>query len=664
MAYNPNTQTFLEFGGQDGGTNQNTTYTFTPATRTWTLLNPPTKPPGRINIETGLVFDEARNVFVLFGGRLQATPATNDTWTFDPTTSNWTQRTPAVSPPARDLHAMVYDRANRVVILHGGRSASAAILDDTWVYDTGANTWTQIAPSGTPPRIHHHSAVYDSVNNAMVVVPGNGTSDTFVFKYASGAPTAPPATPVTPSTPVPATPTAALASPSPVTSPQNTPTAGPIPSPPPPGARIDIPLRTFVVRTLPPTGQAPGRGGVKHTRMVFNSDDHRLYTMSGDWSGPCTGAACDTQVAVSQSYRNEIFSYDVLSDTWRRETDYCMFPNVQPGHPDYNGVAYDSLRKLFWMHGGYQQGAGSPDNCAQHNYTRNEMMWWSPVSKLWDGPQGRPSMFSATVLGTPASLTKSAFHDAVTDKLIWPTYDGRSAVLRYHIPTNTWTKTRFNSGNGCVDEARLGDVGLATWDPINRIIFVLEQKNNSTTCPGGYKRIWKINVECIESSGGSIASCLAWEDLPTNVRAGHDHERVVWDSVNNVLLYPFHGGQGWDPNQFQFSVWTPASGYPATWTQPGTWEVLVDYVNGIQAPTDPPNHCPYPQGAECNCTTTTSGCSASANCCLVRGSQVAFDPAQNVMIMYGGSEPWTSYLYLFRYGDGASGGPPSAPNLL
>lgn len=674
MAYNPNDQTFLEFGGQATGNNQNTTYIFDPANKLWTLLNPSSRPPGRTNIENALVYDEARRVFVLFGGRLQGGVPTNDTWTFDPSTTNWTNKSPTHSPSVRDLHAMVYDPINRIVILHGGRGSDGSGLADTWVYDTAANTWTQIGVTGSIPRIQHHSMTYDVANQVALLVPGVTTpasaTDTYIFRYASGAPTAVPTTPATPNTPAPSTPTPRT-SPSAGFTPEHTPTIGAPPSPPP-GGRIEIPLRKFVVRSLPPNDGSPGPGGVKHTRMIFNPDDGKLYTMSGDWTGPCTATTPgNCRGNPIGSYRNEIFSYAVSTNSWQRETDYCMYPNVQPGRPDYNAVAYDTRRKMFWMHGGYQQGATPSEACIQHNYVRNEMMWWNPLSKLWEGPQGRTPMSAVSGVGGAQSNTKSAFYDTVTDKLVWPIYTSRAGLLRYAIASNTYSLRTFNLPNNCDDDARLGNVGLAAFDSVARIILLVESKPTSTACPNGYTRLWKINVPCVEAAGnGSIASCIAYENLPANLRAGSTDERVVWDSVNQVLFYPYHGGQVWDVNEFQFSVWTPAAGWPATWTSPGSWETIVDYQAGLQAPTDPPGHCPYPQGAPgsapCNCTFTDGGCPSGAggNCCLVRGNQIGFDPIQNVMVMYGGTGPWSSYLYLFRYGNGVATDPPSPPNLL
>ena len=60
---------------------------------------PAQSPPGRVNIPCAMLFDSGRNRTVLFGG-LSAAGYLNDTWEYNG--ANWTQRSPAVSPPARD----------------------------------------------------------------------------------------------------------------------------------------------------------------------------------------------------------------------------------------------------------------------------------------------------------------------------------------------------------------------------------------------------------------------------------------------------------------------------------------------------------------------------------------------------------------------------------
>lgn len=672
MAVNPLDGCFYEFGGQDVGANQNTTYRFCPSTRIWTNMNPSIKPAGRVNIEHGLVWVPPLQGFLLYGGLAGVTRS--DTWLYHPASNTWSELFPAIAPPARDTHAMIYDEQDQAVVMFGGRTAqgvcSAGIcLNDTWVFDVATMEWSQPTLTGAlPVPMTFHGIVYDIDSDGIIVTPSNNTDQTWVLRIDSGVPPGPTNTPTntrTPSsTPTPGGPTFTPSqTPTPTFTRTHTPTntpAGTATDTPTPGGFSMPCTRCFV--HVPQSGAAnPIRPqGIKHTRMVHRPADGRMYMLSGDWSLGCTGAAC-SGITPSGSYRNEVLSYGVATNDWIRETDYCMYPDVQPAHPDYNGVAYDSLRDVFWMHGGYQQGAGSPDECAQNAYTRNELMDWSPVTHKWNGPAGRTSMFLAPPsgpLGTGASLTKTASYDALTDQLIWPTYDNRSAILRYHIPTNTWKKNRFSpGGDSCSDDARLGDVGLSAWDPDARMLFVLEQKNSSTACPGGYKRLWKINFACVDAlaNGASAIACLAYEDLPANVRAGHDHERVVWDSINKVLAYPNHGGQAWDPNLFQFAVWSPAAGYPISWSAQGSWEVFIDYQNGIFPTTVPAGYCPWPQGTPgdnstpCNCA---PNCPASTNCCLIRGNQIGFDPVNNVVLMCGGTGPGNDDCFLFRYAVG------------
>jgi hypothetical protein len=78
---------------------------------------------------------------------------------------------------------MVYDDANQVVLLFGGRDTQGNLLNDTWIYDVKTNVWTQLTRVGTPPAMAHHSAVYDPLHGVVIVVPGIGTVATLAFKY-------------------------------------------------------------------------------------------------------------------------------------------------------------------------------------------------------------------------------------------------------------------------------------------------------------------------------------------------------------------------------------------------------------------------------------------------------------------------------------------------
>ncbi|MCA9933918.1 MAG: hypothetical protein H6662_00165 [Ardenticatenaceae bacterium] len=90
-----------------------------------------------------LSYDQNRDVIVLFGGLSAKAGADsfplNDTWEYNGT--QWYQVNPTNSPTPRYGHAMVYDEARQVIVLFGGIDADGNYLNDTWEY--GGTTWIQ-----------------------------------------------------------------------------------------------------------------------------------------------------------------------------------------------------------------------------------------------------------------------------------------------------------------------------------------------------------------------------------------------------------------------------------------------------------------------------------------------------------------------------------------
>jgi cysteine-rich repeat protein len=76
-------------------------------------------------------YDPILRAPVLFGGR-DASGVRNDAWTWISAANRWGELTTAARPPARDHHAMVYDRANARPVLFGGEDAGTAALGDLW----------------------------------------------------------------------------------------------------------------------------------------------------------------------------------------------------------------------------------------------------------------------------------------------------------------------------------------------------------------------------------------------------------------------------------------------------------------------------------------------------------------------------------------------------
>lgn len=222
IAHDPGSDTTLLFGGYVGGT---AVYGDTWAWHQdgWRRLGPQTTVPGRTG--SALAFDAQSRKFVLFGGAerpFDAELPSNDTWIFDPTTSNWRQMAPPESPrPRSEGHptlfelAMVYhDTADRMILLIGGEETWAydlegdrweprtgpgleadfmvaaayhATLDrvivyggaptgrttETWSYDYDADRWEEIVTSTSPGPVGDHAMTYDPATDAVYLYGGS-----------------------------------------------------------------------------------------------------------------------------------------------------------------------------------------------------------------------------------------------------------------------------------------------------------------------------------------------------------------------------------------------------------------------------------------------------------------------------------------------------------
>jgi hypothetical protein len=114
-----------------------------------------------------LIYDRARQRTVLFGGMDSTSTHHNSLWEWDG--HAWTERPiKGPLPPARSLHAMVFDAARGRGVLFGGASASA-LFGDTWELDGSA--WVHASTSGPEPR-RLHAMAYDSVRSRTVLAGG------------------------------------------------------------------------------------------------------------------------------------------------------------------------------------------------------------------------------------------------------------------------------------------------------------------------------------------------------------------------------------------------------------------------------------------------------------------------------------------------------------
>ncbi|HKQ75033.1 MAG TPA: hypothetical protein VJ810_15160 [Blastocatellia bacterium] len=168
---------------------------------TWTTLAVAGGPPP-IRDEHTAIYDQANNRMTIFAGEQLITTCCpyvisdyNDTWALSNAnglggTPTWTQLLPAGAPPSvRKGHSAIYDPINNRMIVFGGRvwnqtAQTDTALGDLWQLSNanglgGVPAWSQLTQSGAPPGPRfYHTAAFDQANQRMIVLGGRDSTDT------------------------------------------------------------------------------------------------------------------------------------------------------------------------------------------------------------------------------------------------------------------------------------------------------------------------------------------------------------------------------------------------------------------------------------------------------------------------------------------------------
>lgn len=177
MAYDPHRNRTVMFGGIDPGSGPPPpvpkTWAYYSSSNTWTSLQPASEPP--IQTRHDMVYDASSDRFVLYGGVLRR-GVTDDTWVYDPGNNTWTNMNPGARPSPRTFPVMVYHPVSEVTILYGGMIGSLG-NDETWSYSLAKDTWTRLNPPFAPFPRRGHALSYDPVSGLVILFGGLVTSD-------------------------------------------------------------------------------------------------------------------------------------------------------------------------------------------------------------------------------------------------------------------------------------------------------------------------------------------------------------------------------------------------------------------------------------------------------------------------------------------------------
>ncbi len=191
--FDPNTDTMIAFGGDNCfGTNFADVWILSDAngvtgTTTWKQLSPAGTPPSA-RVNQTAVYDPSSNRMIVFAGYTGST-IFNDVWVLSNAngsggTARWTKLSPSGTlPVGRTQPSAVYDAINNRMIVFGGSATGSGLLGDLWVLSnangsSGKPAWSELAPSGILSEARTaHTAVYNPSTNKMTIFGGLVTSD-------------------------------------------------------------------------------------------------------------------------------------------------------------------------------------------------------------------------------------------------------------------------------------------------------------------------------------------------------------------------------------------------------------------------------------------------------------------------------------------------------
>lgn len=189
MAYDPDREGIVIFGGSDTPPVMNSTYyndTYLLKDNAWTLIQAdgasgaPAKRSGAM-----MAYSESTSQLVLFGGCSCSVPSgLDDTWVLPPAAGAWDEQDPEHVPPNRNSAGMAFSRGMDALIMFGGLnwagSTQVGSLNDTWAW-TGED-WLEAAGIASPSGRSHHGMVADGDGKIVMFGGASYLSDTWIYE--------------------------------------------------------------------------------------------------------------------------------------------------------------------------------------------------------------------------------------------------------------------------------------------------------------------------------------------------------------------------------------------------------------------------------------------------------------------------------------------------
>lgn len=559
--YDPNSNNMTIFGGGTGtpGPCVNDTWLLegangTDGSPTWVEMSPPgTLPTERIH--AAAVYDPNTNSMIVFGGNNCSKSYFNDVWVLSNAngvggTPAWTELAPSGTlPTTRESCSAVYDSVNNVLIIYGG-DAGGTPLGDVWTLSNANGTggtpqWTELSPTGTAPMARTGvQGIYDSVNNRMTVFGGFYKSvtltDTWVLTFANGIGGTPAWVQIKPT--------------------------GTAPSLGYYSAVYDSSADIMIVFA----------GSSSATKL--SGDDH-AFTLS--YANGLGGTSAWTRGGPATRYAQAMF-YDSVSNgmfvfggqhalTNTNFNDYWELNNaigstdiqwtsvtVGGTHPASRGghfAAYDSNSNRMMLFGGEE---GFPTPCV------NDYWIMTGANNLGTKPTWLKKTISGTLPGVRAH--HAGAYDPTTNSLI--VFGGFDCENNTYY-NDVWVLSNANAVSGTLAWTQLSATGTPP-SPRESMSAIYNSSTNTLTIFGGDAGSTPFSDLWVLSNANGTGGTPAWTQIVTSggpsARSGHV---ATYDSANNIMTLQ----GGWNGTSLLSDSWTLSNangqgGTPA-WTQIG-----------------------------------------------------------------------------------------------
>jgi hypothetical protein len=189
LAYDSSTGQLVLYASFQGAGGTYSSETWTWDGDTWSLQTPATSPPALS--DASMAYDPISGNLILVGGFTENLPNTveNTTWSWDGT--DWSQLSPAASPPPNLDASLAYDPNESQLLLFGGvgclHGQCPAGSNDTWAWN--GSSWAQLSFSEAPAPRGFAGFGWDATSNQMLLTGGSrvdpGLADTWSLTSAA-----------------------------------------------------------------------------------------------------------------------------------------------------------------------------------------------------------------------------------------------------------------------------------------------------------------------------------------------------------------------------------------------------------------------------------------------------------------------------------------------